>query len=64
MNTFTGSPQKTLETQAFKAYTLPWAKEKRVGIWGFMEEEDNPQEDGKSKCLMNKCLLLQAGMFS
>ena len=50
MNTFTGAPQKTLETQAFKAYTLPWAKEKRVGIWGFKEEEKNSQEDRKYKC--------------
>ena len=31
-------------------------KEKWVGVWDFKGEKDSSQEDGKSKCLINKCL--------
>ena len=33
----------------------PWAKERRIGIWGSKGKQDISQEDGKSKCLVNKC---------
>lgn len=26
------------------------------GVWDFKGEEDKPQEDGQSKCLVNECL--------
>lgn len=31
-----------------------------VGGWDFKGEEDNSQEDGKDKYLVNKCLLCNA----
>ena len=40
---------------------LPRPKENWVGIWGFKAKEDIPQEDGKGKGLVNKCLPLLAG---
>lgn len=43
-------------SQAAKAYMPSRAKEKGVGVWGFKGKEDNSQKDGKSKCLVNKCL--------
>ena len=33
------------------------AKEKSTGVWDFKGNEDNSQEDEKSKCLVNKCFL-------
>lgn len=42
--------------QAMEAYMPSGAKEKWVGVWNFKGEEDNLQEAGKSKCLVNKHL--------
>lgn len=35
----------------------PYSSEAVGGILDFMEEEDSSQEDGKSKCSVNKYLL-------
>jgi len=34
---------------------------KRIEVWGFKGEEDNSQEDERSKCLGSKCLPCHAG---
>ena len=39
-----------------EAYMSSWAQEKGIGIWVFKGEEENSQQDEKSKCLVNKCL--------
>ena len=51
---------KTPGTQAVVADRPSRAKEKRVLVWDFKGEEDSSQGDGKSKCLVNKCLPCQA----
>ena len=43
-------------SQEIEAYMSSWAKEKGVGVCDFKGEENNSQEYGKSKCLVNKCL--------
>lgn len=47
---------RTTTSQAVEAYVLPLVKEKGLAIWDFKEDEDDLQEDRKSKCLVNKCL--------
>lgn len=37
-----------------------WDLEKEVVVWDFPGKEGNLQEDEKSKCLVNKCLLSPA----
>ena len=51
-------------SQVIEAFMPSWAKEKGVGIWGFKEEEDNSQEDGKSQRLgTNVCLATQMSLL-
>ena len=50
--------------QAIEAYMPSWVKEKGVRVWGFKGEEDNAQEDEKSKYLVNKCLPCHADKSS
>ena len=35
-------------------------EENQVEVWGFREKENDLQEDGENKCLVNKCLLCHA----
>lgn len=42
-------------SRAIKPYMPLWAKEKEAGVWDF-KREDSLRQDGKSKCLLNKCL--------
>lgn len=45
---------KPQDNQGTEAYWPSWAKEKEIGAWGFIGEEDNSQEDGKRKWLVSK----------
>lgn len=47
--------EKLPNSLEIEAYMLFWAKKEVVGVWGSRGGEDNSQEDGKSKYLINKC---------
>ena len=51
---------RSIGSQTIEAYMPFWAKEKGLGVWDCKGEEDNSQEVGKSKGLVNKCLLFHA----
>lgn len=40
--------------QTDEAYMLSWAKKKEIGSQGFKEEEDNSQENEKSRYLTSE----------
>ena len=48
---------RLIDFQTVEAYVQSWTKQKGVGVWDFKGEKDNLQEDGKSKCLVSRCLL-------
>lgn len=47
--------QEATNGPAFEAY-MPHGAKKKVLLWDFQGVEDNSQEAGESKCLVNKCL--------
>lgn len=57
--TYVQGPHKNMSTtshQAIKVYMPSRAKEKGLGLCNFTGKEDNLQGNGKSKCLIYKCL--------
>lgn len=49
-------------SQAIEANMSSWVKEKKTGFWDIKGKEDNLQEDGKNKHLVNKCLQCHADL--